>query len=197
LRSSEEREPFFKIAKASDVRGYRVEQVAHRWVVCAVADEHEMEEASSVVDEVWDDTAPQVELAKVLVRQDEVGRKLGCGRNRTMKVEHTIKLGTECWAWNTAKRVGLNASARRCGGLEQAIKVGGYDGCSAATIRETHQRSVNFSRLGIVPAKAVYDGLSYDTSRREVPFEAAFEHPKDDIMLLAQEALNFGPLARG
>jgi hypothetical protein len=56
---------------------------------------------------------------------------------------------------------------------------------------------VNFSRLGIVPAKAVYDGLSYDTSRREVPFEAAFEHPKDDIMLLAQEALNFGPLARG
>lgn len=49
---SGERETLFQVVKARAICGHRVQQISHRGIIGAVADEDEIEQSRRVVDEV-------------------------------------------------------------------------------------------------------------------------------------------------
>lgn len=66
---TEERKSFLEVGEPKAVGRYRVEQIPHRRIICAVANQYEMIKTCRIVDEVGDDTASKVKLSKILIGQ--------------------------------------------------------------------------------------------------------------------------------
>src|ERR1700686_3346399 len=74
---TEECEPFLEVVETRSIGSYRVQEISHWRVIRAVTDQHQVEKTSCVIDEIGDNTPPQIEFTKILVRKHKLRITLG------------------------------------------------------------------------------------------------------------------------
>src|SRR5665213_3188037 len=76
LRPAYKREPLLQVVKSGTVGRDSVQKVAHRRIVRAVSHKHKMIQSRRIIDEVWYYASTKVDLAEIVVGNNDVGR---CG----------------------------------------------------------------------------------------------------------------------
>ena len=70
IAGADEDESIPEVVEAGFVCSNCIQEVTHRWVVGAVADENEMIQTGGIVDQVRNNAPSQIKLPKILVRKD-------------------------------------------------------------------------------------------------------------------------------
>src|ERR1039457_4639059 len=131
---ADEGKPLLQIVKPGTVRRDCIQQISHGRVICAVTDENQMEQPCGIIDEIGNNSSPEVELSKVAIGHDEIRGALRVRPQSSVNMEHSGELFATGRSRDGVKCIRLNAvSLSSPGYLKQKINIGGdYSCCLSA-----------------------------------------------------------------
>src|SRR5208282_2866460 len=86
---ADEGKPLLEIVKPGTVRRDCIQQISHGRVICAVADENQMEQPRGIIDEIGNNSSPKVELSKVAIGHDDIRSPRRVRRQSSVNMEHS------------------------------------------------------------------------------------------------------------